>query len=43
MVRTYLHRHLTTFEKQHRHYEPAGQVDIATGAEVCVTVYPGHG
>ena len=29
-------RCLTTCEKQHRQNEPAGQVDISTGVEICV-------
>ena len=29
-------------QKQHRQNEPAGWVDIATGAEVSVVVDPGH-
>ena len=36
------HKCLTACHKQHRQYEPAGWVDIATGTEVCVTVDPGH-
>ena len=30
------HRCLTVCQKQHRQYEPTGQVDIATGVEVSV-------
>ena len=36
------HRHPTACEKQHRQYEPAGWVDIATGAEVHVRLDEGH-
>ena len=36
------HKCLTACQKQHRQYEPAGLVDIATGVEVCVTVDQGH-
>ena len=36
------HRHPTACEKQHRQNEPVGLVDIATGAEVRVTVDPGN-
>ena len=32
------HRHPIACQKQHRQNEPAGQVDIATGAEVRVTM-----
>ena len=32
------HRHPTTCQKQHRQNESAGQEDIATGAEVRVTM-----
>ena len=32
------HRHPTTCQKQHRQNEPVGLVDIATGAEVRVTM-----
>ena len=36
------HRHPTAFQNQHRQYEPAGWVDIATVGEVSVMVDPGH-
>ena len=34
------HRCLTTCQKQHSQNEPAGQVDIATGVDVCVMGIP---
>ena len=36
------HRRLTTSQKQHRQYEPAGQVDVSTRVEVHVTGDPGQ-
>ena len=36
------HRCLTTFQKQHRQNEPAFQVNISTGVEICVIWDPGH-
>ena len=36
------HRHLTTWQKEHRQNEPAGWVDVPTGVEFCVTGDPRH-
>ena len=36
------HRCLTACQKQHRQYEPAGQVDVSTKVEVHVTGDPGE-
>ena len=36
------HRCLMICEKQHSETEPAGQVDIPTRVEVCITGDPGH-
>ena len=36
------HRHLTSWQKQHRQNEPAGLVDFPTGVEVLVIGDPRH-
>ena len=36
------HRCLTTCQKQHRQNEPAFQVNISTGVEICVMGDLGH-
>ena len=36
------HRHLTSWQKQHRQNEPAGLVDFPTGVEVLVMGDPEH-
>ena len=36
------HRRLTECQKQNRHNEPAGQVDVTTRVEVRVMQDPGH-
>ena len=36
------HTCLTTSQKQHRHNEPAGQVDVSTRLEVHVMGVPRH-
>ena len=36
------HRCLNTSQKQHRHNEPARQVDVTTRVEVSVMRDPGH-
>ena len=36
------HRPLPACQKQHRQNEPAGQVDVPTRVEVCVSRNPGH-
>ena len=36
------HRCLTTCQKQHRQYQPAGRVDVPTAMEVHVMGDPGN-